>query len=89
MTTVYKVFHPYTGLHVDANNVEELKQCLMQVAWESYMKLTNGINYAIVTINPDGSQVWRSPTGENMVSPSMNPEDHRFTLPLLITNPGE
>lgn len=60
----------------------------MKTAWESYMKLTNGITYAIVTINADGSQIWRGSDG-TPIAPSLNPEDYKFAIPLLITNPGE
>jgi hypothetical protein len=90
MITFYKVFNPYTGLHTDAHNVEELKAELLKVAWETYMRFTDNQPFTVVTLNKDGSQVWRSPTGEELIqSDQFGPDDFNPNLPIMITALGD
>jgi hypothetical protein len=66
MVTIYKVFNPYTGLYSDASSPDELKELLAEQAWAAYLQLTNHHPIAIVSINDDGSQVWKSHKNEIM-----------------------
>lgn len=66
MITIYKVFDPYTGLYSDASSPDELKELLAERAWAAYLHLTNQHPIAIVTINDDGSQIWKSHNNEIM-----------------------
>lgn len=59
MYTMYKVFRPYRGTHIDAYNEEELKQVLAQCAWECYLEMTQNSPFTVVTMNADGTQTWR------------------------------
>jgi flagellar motor protein MotB len=69
MITIYKILKPYQGTHVDAHSMEELKQKLADEAWSAYLTLTQSTPFSVVTINADGSQIWRSPTGDEIPSP--------------------
>ena len=66
MVTIYKVFDPYTGLYSDASSPDELKELLAERAWAAYLELTNYCPIAIVNINNDGSQTWKSHNNEIM-----------------------
>ncbi len=59
MLTMYKVFRPYKGTHLDAYNDEELMEILAKAAWECYMEMTQNSPFTVVTMNPDGTQTWR------------------------------
>ena len=50
---MYKVFNPYTGLHEDVHDINELFDGLIANAWKSYLELTRGQPYTIVQINDD------------------------------------
>lgn len=69
MITIYKVHNPYTGLYVDVDTIEELRSALAAEAWRAYMTLTHGQPFSAVTINADGTQVWRNPQGDEIPSP--------------------
>ena len=69
MITIYKVFKPYEGTHVDAYSVDELKEKLAAEAWSAYLTLTQGTPFSVVTINADSSQIWRTPAGDQIPSP--------------------
>lgn len=68
MITIYKVFKPYEGTHVDAYSVEELKEKLAAEAWSAHLTLTQGMPFSVVTIGADGSEIWRSPSGDQIPS---------------------
>ncbi len=60
MSTVYKVFNPFTGLYSDAFSIEEMIDVLIARAWDSYMMMTHQQPVSVVTINADGSQTWKN-----------------------------
>ncbi len=66
MTTIFKVFNPYTGLYSDAETKQEMIDLLFKRAWETYLTLSHENPVTLVTINPDGSQVWKNFKGEDM-----------------------
>ena len=66
MTTIFKVFNPYTGLYSDAETKEEMINLLFDRAWEAYLTLCHENPVTLVTINPDGSQIWKNYKGEDM-----------------------
>ena len=68
MITIYKVHNPYTGLYTDVDTIEELRSALAAEAWRAYTTLTHGQPFSVVTINADGSQVWRNPQGDDIPS---------------------
>lgn len=68
MITIYKIFKPYDGTHVDAHSTEELKTRLADEAWSAYLTLTQGTPFSVVTIGADGSEIWRTPGGDQLPS---------------------
>ena len=88
---MFKIHNPYTGLYVDAYNIDELTQAMAEQAWAAYMNLTHGQPFAVVEIQPNGGQIWKTPDGNQIPSPQEVEEklkkfaDTKFgTLPLLI-----
>jgi hypothetical protein len=63
MITIFKIFDPYTGMYTDVYDEQELRQELGRRAWEAYMYMTQNLPFTVVTVNPDGSQVWRNAEG--------------------------
>lgn len=66
MINIYKVHNPYTGLYTDVDTIEDLQSALAVEAWRAYMTMTHGQPFSVVTINADGTQVWRTPNGNEI-----------------------
>jgi hypothetical protein len=69
MKTIYKVHNPYTGLYTDAESTGELLRALASEAWSAYLILTQNQPCVQVTINTDGSQVWKNIDGDVIPGP--------------------
>lgn len=70
MSIVYKIYHPQTGEHIDAQTLPECLEKLTDVMWEFYTAYTHNSLYFVVETSEDGtSQVWRNPQGEEVASP--------------------
>ena len=66
MKTFYKIHSPFNGTYYDAESVDQAREFLAREAWNAYLNLTHGQPLSIVTINIDGSQIWRGPDGTEL-----------------------
>lgn len=60
MTQEYALLDPRTGTYTRYNNLTELRAALTDLALELLLAHTHNSPYSIVTINPDGTETWRS-----------------------------
>jgi hypothetical protein len=71
MQKIYKIFNPATGEYEPAATLEECTIKLASQAWTFYLQYAHGQPYSVVEINDDGSEVWRTPAGEEMTNPEV------------------
>lgn len=69
MQKIYKIFNPATGEYDPAATEEECKQKLARRAWEFYFSYAHGTPYSIVEVHNNGTEIWRNPAGEEIISP--------------------
>jgi hypothetical protein len=69
MTVEYRVLNPTDGSYSSHASIEECFDQIIRVAYAFYVSHTHNIPFSIVTVNPDGSQTWKSPDGKDMPSP--------------------
>jgi hypothetical protein len=69
MKKVYRVFQPYAGIYTDCEDLNTVSQMLAKAAWDSYLILTHNNPVAEITVNSDGSQIWRNLDGSHRPSP--------------------
>lgn len=85
MFTMYKVFRPHAGTHLDSYNKEELVENLVKAAWECYMQMTDNSPFTVVTMNSDGTQTWRGMRREE-VDELQTEEFVKNNIPVFIQN---
>jgi hypothetical protein len=68
METVYKIINPENGEYVTKNTLEECVDFVAHVAINLLNSFTHNAPYSVVEINDDGSQVWRNPTGDEILN---------------------
>lgn len=66
MKTIYKILDPTLGGYKDAATLEECQQLFAQTAFDFYMHHVHGVPYSICEVADDGSEVWRSPSGDEI-----------------------
>jgi len=66
----YTVLNPMTGLYQDAETIDECLNLVSQTAYNLLLNHTHEQPYSIVEINDDGSETWRNPAGEEILSPA-------------------
>lgn len=71
MKKVYRVFNPYAGTYSDAEDLAEIPQLLAEAAWSAYLTLTHNNPVVEITINADGTQVWRNADGSIAPDPEI------------------
>lgn len=69
MTTKFAVINPLTGIYTYTETVQERNQLIANLAWAFFLSHTHNEPFSCVTINEDGSEAWRTPTGEERLSP--------------------
>lgn len=69
MQIVYKIFNPQTGQYADAFDSAECLSKLAETAWKYYCAHAHNAPYSICEMHEDGSQIWRNPQGEEILSP--------------------
>jgi hypothetical protein len=69
MAIVYKVLNPMDGSYTSHATMEECFEQIIKVAYAFYLSHTHNIPFAIVDQKIDGTEIWRSPDGKDMLSP--------------------
>ncbi len=69
MKKIYRIFNPYSGVYSDAEELQAIPKLLAEAAWSAYMTLTHQNPVVEITVNTDGSQVWRNMEGQVIPSP--------------------
>lgn len=91
MKTIFNVFRPCSGTYITAYTSEQLIELLAKEAWEVYFTLANGQPCVQVLIEDNGTEVWKSMTGETI--PNYNKIANimqNFTVePIPVTILGE
>lgn len=68
MTIFYAILNPSNGTYTNTNTIEERDALIAQRAIDVLMTHTHGEPFSVVEVGVDGSETWRTPTGEERPS---------------------
>lgn len=66
----YSVLNPTTGLYQDAETLDECLDLVSETSYNLLLNYTHNQPYSVVEIHDDGSETWRNPAGEEILSPA-------------------
>ena len=66
----YSVLNPTNGSYQDAETLDECLNLVSEIAYNLLLNYTHNQPYSVVEIHDDGSETWRNPAGEEILSPA-------------------
>ena len=69
MQIIYKIFNPTTGEYEPAASLEECRAKTAEKIYNFYLTYAHNSPYSVVEVNDDGTEIWRNPHGDEILSP--------------------